>query len=247
MEGGVLDSGEDRMTTGQEGWQATRILLIDGGSTTVRSVARLLRARGYLCDTCDVAADGLGIGSVNEYQMVILDVLSPEIDAREVLRRLRDSGCSPPILTLIGAEEVDAESNSLADHGTALLSLPCHQETLTAQIAAILLKARAQARPGLQNGKLRLDPANRMVLAGGQPLQLTSKEYGVLELLLRRKGAPVTKEMFLDHLYGNKQRPGGKIVDVYVCKIRKKIEIAIGDDNCIETVWGGGYLLRNAC
>lgn len=235
------------MTTGQEGWQATRILLIDGGSATIRSVARLLRARGYLCDTCDVAADGLGIGRVKEYQMVILDLLSPEIDAREVLRRLRDSRRSPPILTLIGAEDAGAGPDALTEHGTALLSLPCHQETLTTQIAAILQNARAEARPGMQTGKLRLDPANRTVLAGGQPLQLTSKEYGVLELLMRRKGVPVTKEMFLDHLYGSKQRPGGKIVDVYVCKIRKKIEVAIGDDSCIETVWGGGYLLRNAC
>jgi two-component system cell cycle response regulator CtrA len=224
-----------------------RILLIDGGSSTTRCLTRLLQSRGYVCDNCDIVAEGLDFSRLSEYQLVVLDLLSPAIDARDVLRRLRKSGLKPPILTLVGTDDPADDMDLQSDHGAALLNVCEGRSNLTAQIENILQTARGPNRGIIENGKLRVNLATRTVEADGRPLRLTGKEYGILELLLRRKGAPVSKEMFLDYLYGGKARPGGKIVDVYVCKIRKKIGKATGDDDCIETVWGGGYVLRNYC
>jgi two-component system cell cycle response regulator CtrA len=94
-------------------------------------------------------------------------------------------------------------------------------------------------------GKVRVNLDTRTVEAGGKPLHLTGKEYGILELLALRKGTTLTKEMFLNHLYGGMDEPEVKIIDVFICKLRKKIQDLTGGDNYIETVWGRGYVLRD--
>jgi two-component system cell cycle response regulator CtrA len=97
----------------------------------------------------------------------------------------------------------------------------------------------------IRTGKLSVNLDTRTVEISGQPLHLTGKEYGILELLFLRKGTTLTKEMFLNHLYGGMDEPELKIIDVFVCKLRKKLSSATGGDNYIETVWGRGYVLRN--
>ncbi len=113
------------------------------------------------------------------------------------------------------------------------------------QIQAIVQRSKGHSDSVIKTGKLTVNLDNRMVEIEGQPLHLTGKEYGILELLLLRKGTTLTKEMFLDHLYGGMVEPELKIIDVFVCKLRKKLTAATGGENYIETAWGRGYVLRD--
>jgi len=104
---------------------------------------------------------------------------------------------------------------------------------------------QAQSESTIRTGRLVVDLATRVVSVDGQPVRMTGKEYGILELLCQRKGTTLTKEMFLNHLYDGMNEPGLKIIDVFVCKLRKKLAQATGGKHCIETVWGRGYALRD--
>ena len=104
---------------------------------------------------------------------------------------------------------------------------------------------QAQSESTIRTGKLVVDLATRVVSVDDQLVRLTGKEYGILELLCQRKGTTLTKEMFLNHLYDGMNEPGLKIIDVFVCKLRKKLALATGGKHYIETVWGRGYALRD--
>ncbi len=106
-------------------------------------------------------------------------------------------------------------------------------------------RAKGHSESVIRTGKLLVNLDSRTVEVDGAPLRLTGKEYGILELLSLRKGTTLTKEMFLNHLYGGMDEPELKIIDVFVCKLRKKLSQATGGDNYIETVWGRGYVLRD--
>jgi two-component system cell cycle response regulator CtrA len=109
----------------------------------------------------------------------------------------------------------------------------------------VVRRARGHSESVIRTGKLVVNLNARTVEVGGKPLHLTGKEYGILELLSLRKGTTLTKEMFLNHLYGGMDEPELKIIDVFVCKLRKKLATATGGENYIETVWGRGYVLRD--
>ncbi|MDD3371420.1 MAG: response regulator transcription factor, partial [Alphaproteobacteria bacterium] len=114
-----------------------------------------------------------------------------------------------------------------------------------ARIHAIIRRSKGHSDSVIRTGKLVVNLDTRTVEVDGTPLHLTGKEYGILELLSLRKGTTLTKEMFLNHLYGGMDEPELKIIDVFVCKLRKKLATAAGGDNYIETVWGRGYVLRD--
>jgi len=125
------------------------------------------------------------------------------------------------------------------------LTKPFDKRELIARINAIVRRAKGHSQSIIKTGKLTVNLDTRTVEANGQPVHLTGKEYGILELLSLRKGTTLTKEMFLNHLYGGIDEPELKIIDVFVCKLRKKLATACTGDNYIETVWGRGYVLRD--
>jgi two-component system, cell cycle response regulator CtrA len=124
------------------------------------------------------------------------------------------------------------------------LTKPFERRELLARIQAIVRRAKGHAESAIRTGKLTVNLESHTVDIEGRPLHLTGKEYGILELLSLRKGTTLTKEMFLNHLYGGMDEPEPKIIDVFVCKLRKKLTTAAKGDNYIETVWGRGYVLR---
>jgi two-component system cell cycle response regulator CtrA len=124
------------------------------------------------------------------------------------------------------------------------LTKPFDKRELIARIQAIVRRSKVHSDSVIKTGKLAVNLDTRAVKIEGQPLHLTGKEYGILELLSLRKGTTLTKEMFLNHLYGGMDEPELKIIDVFVCKLRKKLTAATGGENYIETVWGRGYVLR---
>ncbi|HYB09162.1 MAG TPA: response regulator transcription factor [Alphaproteobacteria bacterium] len=222
-----------------------RVLLIEDDSSTARSIELMLKSEGYICDTTDLGEDGLEIGKLYDYDIILLDLMLPDIDGYEVLRRLRAARVGTPILILSGLAELDNKLKGLGFGADDYLTKPFDKRELIARIQAIVRRSKGHSDSVIKTGRLIVNLDTRTVDVEGTPLHLTGKEYGILELLSLRKGTTLTKEMFLNHLYGGMDEPELKIIDVFVCKLRKKLSAATGGDNYIETVWGRGYVLRD--
>ncbi|WP_259780219.1 response regulator transcription factor CtrA [Aestuariispira ectoiniformans] len=222
-----------------------RILLVEDDQATADTIKLALSSEGYVIDTADLGEDGLEIGKIYDYDLIILDLMLPDIDGYEVLRRLRDARVETPILILSGLDELDNKVKGLGFGADDYLTKPFHKRELLARIQAIIRRSKGHAQSLINAGELSINLDARSVEVGGKPVHLTGKEYGILELLALRKGTTLTKEMFLNHLYGGMDEPEAKIIDVFVCKLRKKLANAAGGTNYIETVWGRGYVLRD--
>lgn len=222
-----------------------RVLLVEDDSTTAQSIKAILSSEGYVCDTTDLGEDGLEIGKLYDYDIIVLDLMLPDIDGYEVLRRLRSAKVRTPILILSGLTTADEKIKGLGFGADDYLTKPFNKGELIARVQAIVRRSKGHAQSVIRTGKLAVNLENRSVEVEGQPIHLTSKEYGILELLSLRKGTTLTKEMFLNHLYGGMDEPELKIIDVFVCKLRKKLSSATGGNNYIHTVWGRGYVLKD--
>ena len=222
-----------------------RILLVEDDITTAQSIEMMLKSENFVVDTTDLGEDGLEIGKIYDYDLIILDLMLPDIDGYEVLRRLRDARIDTPILILSGLSALDNKVKGLGFGADDYLTKPFEKRELIARIQAIIRRSKGHAHSVIQTGRLTIDLETRTVEVDAKPLHLTGKEYSVLELLSLRKGTTLTKEMFLNHLYGGMDEPELKIIDVFICKLRKKLSQATGDENYIETVWGRGYVLRD--
>ncbi|CAO5674480.1 MAG: Cell cycle response regulator CtrA [Holosporales bacterium] len=221
-----------------------RILLIEDDSSVAKSVENVLKNEGFICDTTDLGEDGLEIGKLYEYDLIILDLMLPDMDGYEVLKRLRASQIQTPVLVLSGLGEIEDKVRGLGFGADDYLVKPFSKNELLARIHAIVRRSRGHSESIIRTGKLIVNMRNRTASVDGKILTLTSKEYSILELLSLRKGSTLTKEMFLNHLYGGIDEPELKIIDVFICKLRRKLAEAMDGDDCIETVWGRGYVLR---
>jgi len=222
-----------------------RVLLVEDDANTAQSIELMLQSEGFVIDITDLGEDGLEIGKLYDYDIIVLDLLLPDIDGYEVLRRLRDARVETPILILSGLDELDSKIKGLGYGADDYVTKPFDKRELVARIQAIIRRSKGHAQSIIYTGKLAVNLDARTVEVDGQPLHLTGKEYGILELLSLRKGTTLTKEMFLNHLYGGIDEPEVKIIDVFICKLRKKLSSATGGENYIETVWGRGYVLRD--
>jgi two-component system cell cycle response regulator CtrA len=222
-----------------------RVLLVEDDTSVAKSIELMLQAEGFIVDTTDLGEDGLEIGKIYDYDIIILDLMLPDIDGYEVLRRLRAARVTTPILILSGLSELDNKIKGLGFGADDYLTKPFDRRELVARIHAIIRRSKGHSDSVIRTGKLIVNLDTRTVDVDGAPLHLTGKEYGILELLSLRKGTTLTKEMFLNHLYGGMDEPELKIIDVFVCKLRKKLATAAGGENYIETVWGRGYVLRD--
>src|SRR5476651_2090659 len=222
-----------------------RVLIVEDDTATSATIELVLRAEGFICDTTDLGEDGLEIGKLYDHDIIILDLMLPDIDGYEVLRRLRAAGVGTPILILSGLGDLDHKIKGLGFGADDFLIKPFDRRELIARILAIVRRAKGHSESVIRTGKLLVKLDSHVVEVEGQPLHLTGKEHGILELLSLRKGTTLTKEMFLNHLYGGMDEPELKIIDVFICKLRKKLAAATNGDNYIETVWGRGYVLRD--
>jgi two-component system cell cycle response regulator CtrA len=222
-----------------------RVLVVEDDASLAKSIELMLRSDGYVCDVTDLGEDGLEIGKLYDYDIIILDLMLPDIDGYEVLRRLRQARVKTPILILSGLSGLDDKIKGLGFGADDYLTKPFDKRELTARLQAVVRRSKGHSDSVILTGKLAVNLDARTVEVEGQPIHLTGKEYGILELLSLRKGTTLTKEMFLNHLYGGIDEPELKIIDVFVCKLRKKLSMATGGENYIETVWGRGYVLRD--
>ena len=222
-----------------------RVLLVEDDPATAKSIALMLKSESFVVDTTDLGEDGLEIGKIYDYDIIILDLMLPDIDGYEVLRRLRDARVDTPILILSGLSELDNKVKGLGFGADDYLTKPFEKRELIARIQAIVRRSKGHSKSVIRTGKISVNLDDHTVEVDSKPIHLTGKEFGILELLSLRKGTTLTKEMFLNHLYGGMDEPELKIIDVFVCKLRKKLSTACSGENYIETVWGRGYVLRD--
>ena len=222
-----------------------RVLLIEDDLTMAQTVELMLKSEGMVVDSTDLGEDGIDIAKLYDYDIVVLDLGLPDMDGLEVLRRLRNARVTTPVLILSGEDAPESKVRGLGDGADDYLTKPFDKSELIARIHAIVRRSKGHSDSVIRTGRLAVNLAARTVQVDDRPLHLTGKEYGIIELLSLRKGTTLTKEMFLNHLYGGIDEPELKIVDVFICKLRKKLSAATKGTNYIETVWGRGYVLRD--
>jgi two-component system, cell cycle response regulator CtrA len=222
-----------------------RILLVEDDPTTSRSIEMMLTHANLNVYCTDMGEDGIDLAKLYDYDLILLDLNLPDMSGHEVLRQLRLARIETPILILSGADDTDSKLKGFGFGADDYLTKPFHREELVARIHAIIRRSKGHSQSVISTGSVNVNLDAKTVDVGGKAVHLTGKEYQMLELLSLRKGTTLTKEMFLNHLYGGMDEPELKIIDVFICKLRKKLAEATDGANYIETVWGRGYVLRD--
>ena len=222
-----------------------RILLIEDDPATSKSIELMLGHENFNVYTTDLGEEGIDLAKLYDYDLILLDLVLPDINGHDVLRQLRVARIDTPILILSGETDTENKMRGFGSGADDYLTKPFHREELIARIHAIIRRSKGHSQSIIKTGDIEVNLDGKTVEVRGNTVHLTGKEYQMLELLSLRKGTTLTKEMFLNHLYGGMDEPELKIIDVFICKLRKKLSEATGRENHIETVWGRGYVLRD--
>ncbi|MEE4208399.1 MAG: response regulator transcription factor [Parvularcula sp.] len=222
-----------------------RVLLIEDDGATAQSIELMLKSDGFNVYTTDLGEEGVDLGKLYDYDIILLDLNLPDMTGFDVLKQLRVAKVATPILILTGLGDTENKVRGLGFGADDYMTKPFHKDELVARIHAIVRRSKGHSQSVINTGSLSVNLDAKTVEVAGQRVHLTGKEYQMLELLSLRKGTTLTKEMFLNHLYGGMDEPELKIIDVFICKLRKKLSAATDGDHYIETVWGRGYVLRD--
>ncbi|MDC1520865.1 response regulator transcription factor [Planktomarina temperata] len=222
-----------------------RILLIEDDPATSKSIELMLGHANFNVYTTDLGEEGIDLAKLYDYDLILLDLVLPDINGHDVLRQLRVARIDTPILILSGETDTENKMRGFGSGADDYLTKPFHREELIARIHAIIRRSKGHSQSIIKTGDIEVNLDGKTVEVRGNTVHLTGKKYQILELLSLRKGTTLTKEMFLNHLYGGMDEPELKIIDVFICKLRKKLSEATGRENHIETVWGRGYVLRD--
>jgi two-component system, cell cycle response regulator CtrA len=222
-----------------------RVLLIEDDSATAQSIELMLKSEGFNVYTTDLGEEGIDLGKIYDYDLILLDLNLPDMSGLDVLRQLRVAKINTPIMILSGTAEIDTKVKSFGGGADDYMTKPFHKDELVARIHAVVRRSKGHAQSVIRTGDIVVNLDAKTVEVNSNRVHLTGKEYQMLELLSLRKGTTLTKEMFLNHLYGGMDEPELKIIDVFICKLRKKLATATMGAHYIETVWGRGYVLRD--
>jgi two-component system, OmpR family, response regulator len=222
-----------------------RLLIAEDDTKLAATLARGLRGEGYAVDTAETGEDALHQARAYEYDALILDIMLPAPDGVTVCRTLRDEGRWPAVLMLTARDGVQDRILGLDAGADDYLVKPFDFGELVARIRALLRRSPPERAPVLTAGDLEVDPASHGVVRAGQPVELTAREFAVLEFLIRRAGQVVSRAELLDHVWDQNYEGSTNIVDVYVGYLRRKLEEPFGRP-LIRTVRGAGYVLDPA-
>jgi len=222
-----------------------RVLLIEDDMPTAMGIEEVLKKEGITVDSTGFGQYGLEVGKVYDYDAIILDLMLPDIEGTEVIKRLRAATVLTPVIVLSGLSGCKDKVTCLDCGADDYVTKPFDPTELVSRVQAVVRRSKGHAASVIKIGRLTVNLQTRAVDVDGVELHLTGKEYAILELLCLRKGTILTKDMFLNHLYGGIDEPELKIIDVFVCKVRKKLMDALGGENYIETVWGRGYSIKD--
>lgn len=221
-----------------------RILIVEDEINVVKVMEMKLHSAGFTTFSTPSGEEAVEMAKLYDFDLIILDLNLPDISGLIVLRNLRDAKVKTPVLILSGDESVDKMLRCFGLGADDFLAKPYRGDELVARIRAVILRSNGHASPKVKVGDITIELETKRVTVADHEMVLTRREYQILELLVMRKGGTVTKEAFLNHLYGGQDEPGQKIIDVYVCKLRKKIAALTRAGEYIETVWGRGYTLH---
>ena len=221
-----------------------RILVVENDRPDAAPLEALLQQRGWAVDPAGSTEEAMELLRHYEYDLVLADAAGHGIDGIALVQRMRSARVAAPVMLLTAGNDADHRVKALSAGADDVLSAPVDKEELFARLSAIVRRSRGHSRAVLQVGPLSLDLDARQASVDGRDVPLTGKEYAILELLVLRKGMALSKETFLNHLYNGMDEPEMKIIDVFVCKLRKKLAQA-GAPELIGTIWGRGYILRD--
>ncbi|MGH7120986.1 MAG: response regulator transcription factor CtrA [Acetobacteraceae bacterium] len=221
-----------------------RVLLVEDDATVASGMSLMMRSAGFAIDQAETGEEGIELTKHYDYDVVILDLMLPDIEGYEVVRRMRAARIDTPVVILSGLSRPQAKVKGLSAGADDFITKPFDRSELLARMQAVVRRSRGLSQSKVRVGDLELNLDSKEVSIAGKPVHLTGKEYAILEVLALRKGFVLTKEAFLNHLYGGMDEPEIKIIDVFICKLRKKLARA-GLGSLIETVWGRGYLIRD--
>lgn len=222
-----------------------RVLLIEDDKATTQSIELMLKSANFNVYITDLGEEGVDLGKLYDYDIILLDLNLPDMSGYDVLRTLRLAKIKTPVLILSGMSTIEDKVRGFGFGADDYMTKPFHKDELIARIHAVVRRSKGHAQSVIVTGDLTVNLDAKTVEVAGHPVHLTGKEYQMLELLSLRKGTTLTKEMFLNHLYGGMDEPELKIIDVFICKLRKKLEAVSSHINYIDTVWGRGYVLRD--
>ena len=220
-----------------------RILVVEDDLVLAAALTRALTQSAYAVDHVATGEDANSALASDSYDLVVLDLALPGVDGLRVLRRLRDRRSRIPVLVLSARDALEDRVAGLDEGADDYLTKPFDLPEFEARVRALLRRGQYQAGDSLTHGRLRLDLAARRVFHDDQPIELSARELGVIELLMARQGRVVTKEQLVDRLFGWGEDVSSNAIEVYVHRVRKKLEPF---DIDIRTVRGMGYLLEKA-
>ncbi|MBL8556382.1 MAG: response regulator transcription factor [Phenylobacterium sp.] len=222
------------------------ILIVEDNAATARSIELILTAEGHNASVTASGEEAVELAELYDYDAILMDLDLEDVPGTEALREIRAQKLATPVIIVSGSTEVDTKIGALAAGADDYMTKPFHKGELAARINAVVRRSRGHVESVIRTGAIALNLNTRTAEVNGTAIHLTPSEYKMLELLSLRKNSVLTKEQCLNHLYNGMSEPEIKIIDVFICKLRKKIAAAAGGDSQIETVWGGGYMLRDA-
>ena len=220
-----------------------KILVVEDDKTVAQYVKRGLEEAGNHVDAAGDGEQGLTLASDGHYDLLVLDLRLPKIEGRELLRTLRDRGVAMPVLVLTAQDSVDYKVQALRMGADDYVTKPFALEELLARVEALGRRPQSIAPPVLKIADLTLDTGSREVRRGGKPIDLTPKEYAVLEYLMRHQGRVMPRTLITEYAWDYHFDPGTNIVDVVITRLRKKIDSG-REPKLIHTVRGVGYVVR---
>lgn len=220
-----------------------RILVVEDEAKVASFIRKGLEEERYAVDVAADGEEGLELAELNPYDLIVLDLMLPRLDGFRFIQRLRGQGIATPILVLTARDSVSDKVKGLDLGADDYLTKPFAFAELLARIRALLRRGTPQASPVLQVADLTLDPAARRVTRAGRSIELTAKEFALLEYFLRNAGRVLTRTMILEHVWDQSFDSYTNVVDVYVNYLRKKVDQGF-EPKLIHTVRGVGYVLR---
>jgi len=220
-----------------------RLLLVEDYPPLQKSVVKGLREAGFAVDVTGDGQEALWYAEGNQYDVIVLDLMLPGLDGLSILRRLRDEGRESHVLIITAKDAIADRVAGLNAGADDYLVKPFEFEELLARVQALVRRSYHRKNPALEIGPLHIDTTTQRVERGGEVIQLTAREYALLEYLAMRAGELVTRTDIWEHVYDFRSDATSNVVDVYIARLRKKIDREAGP-SLIEAVRGRGYILR---
>jgi len=220
------------------------VLVIEDDRIVNQNIVILLRREGIIAESVYTGREGLELLKLYEYDLVLLDLMLPDLPGSDVLKQMRQSGNMTPVLILSGINMPTKKVECFSVGADDYMTKPYDRSELVARVKAIVRRSRGLADNTIKVGRMTINLSAKKVFIDETLLPLTAKEYALVELLALKKGGTVSKESFLSQIYGGMDEPEIKIIDVFLCKIRQKIKKLTGGETYIHTSWGRGYTLE---